>query len=54
MAKMRTAERLVKDDRAKFVVEANYEEDGPVFRLVRMLVRRIVDEYRMRMNRNAR
>ena len=54
MAKMRTAERLVKDDRAKFVVEANYEEDGPVFRLVGMLVRRIVDEYRMRMNLSAR
>ena len=44
----------MKDDRAKFVVEANYDEDGPIFRLVGTLVRRIVDEYRMRMNLNAR
>ena len=54
MVKKRAAEQLVSDRRAQFVAEANYEVDGPVYELVTMLVRRIVDEYRMRMNLNAR
>lgn len=48
-----TAEQLVKDNRAQFVAEANYEDDGPVHRIVTMLVRRIVGEYDLRMNLNA-
>ena len=49
-----TAEKLVQDNRAQFVAEANYEDDGPVHRIVTMLVRRIVDEYDFWMNLNAR
>ena len=47
------AEQLVKDNRAQFVAEANYEDDGPVHRIVTMLIRRIVDEYDLRMNLKA-
>lgn len=54
MTGKRTAEKLVTDGRAQFVAEANYEEGGPVYQIVTMLVRRIVDEYRLRMNLNAR
>ena len=53
MTRMRIAEKLVSDGRAQFVAEANYEEDGPVYRIVTTLVRRMLDEYRLGMNLNA-
>ena len=53
MEKMRMAERLVADNRAKFVAAANFEVDGPVYEIVTMLVRRIVDEYGLAMNLGA-
>ncbi len=46
----RPAERLVADNRAKFAREADFRVDGPVYEVVTMLVRRIVDEYRLGMN----
>ena len=45
-----TAQGLVEDNRAKFVRAADFRVDGPVFEVVTMLVRRIVDEYRLGMN----
>ena len=51
--KKEAAEQLVKDNRAQFVAEADYEDDGPVHRIVTMLIRRIVDEYDLRMNLKA-
>ena len=54
MDKKRIAEKLVSDNRAQFVAEANYQENGPVYRVVTMLVGRIVHEYATRMNLNAR
>ena len=53
MKKKKTAEKLVADNRAKFVAEANFEVDGPVYAIVTMLVRRIVDECHLEMNLNA-
>ena len=53
--KMReTAEKLVKDNRAQFVAEANFAVGGPMYDIVTMLIGRIVDEYRLQMNLNAR
>ena len=52
--KRTTAKKLVTDNRAKFVAEANFEVDGPVYNIVTMLIRRIVDESRLKMNLNAR
>ena len=54
VARQRTAEQLLRDNRAQFVVEADYRCEGPVYRVVKMLLRRIVDEYKLRMNLNAR
>lgn len=52
--KKEIAEKLVKDNRAQFVAETNYEDDGPIFQIVTMLVRRIVGEYNLHMNLNAK
>ena len=49
-----TAERMKAENRAQFVAPASYEKDGRVFRIVTMLIRRMVDEYRMDMNLSAR
>ena len=54
MGKQRTAEKLVDDDRAQFAVGADYEKDGPVYRIVTMLIKRIVAEFNLGMNLNAR
>ena len=54
MARRRTAENLVRDDRAQLVAEADYRKNGAVYRVVTMLIRRIVDEYKLRMNLNTR
>ena len=54
MARQRTAENLVRDDRAQFLAEADYRKNGAVYRVVTMLIRRIVDEYKLRMNLNTR
>ena len=51
--KKEAAEQLVNHNRAQFVAEADYEDDGPVHRIVTMLIRRIVDEYDLRMNLKA-
>ncbi len=53
MKKKRTAEKLVSDNRAKFVAEANFEKDGPVYAITTMRIRRIVDEFALEMNLNA-
>ena len=53
MEKMRIAEQLVADDRAKFAVGADFAVDGPVYEIVTMLIRRIVGEYDFRMNLSA-
>ena len=54
MKKKETAEKLVTDNRAQFVAEADFEVDGPVYEIVTMLIRRIVDECRLKMNLCAR
>ena len=54
IARQRKAEKLVRDNRAQFVAEADYRKDGAMYRVVTMLIRRIVDEYKLRMNLNAR
>ena len=54
MQKKTTAEKLVTNDRAKFVAESNFETDGPVYSIVTMLIRRIVDEFNLKMNLGAR
>ena len=54
MKKRETAEKLVEHNRAKFAAEANYEVGGPVYAIVTMLVRRIVDEFKLKMNLGAR
>ena len=53
MRKKEKAEQLVRENRAQFVAEADYEDGGPVHRVVTMLVRRIVGEYDLGMNLNA-
>lgn len=53
MEKLKMAEQLVTDNRAHFVAEANYEKDGPIYQIVTMLIRRIVGEYKLRMNLSA-
>lgn len=54
MQKKKTAEELVTNNRAQFVAEANFQEGGPVYEIVTMLIGRIVDEHRLKMNLEAR
>ena len=54
MMKKKTADKLVTNNRAKFVAEANFGTDGPVYSIVTMLIRRIVDEFNLTMNLGAR
>ena len=54
MEKQTAAEDLVRHDRAQFAVGADYRRDGPVYGVVTMLVQRIVEECRQRMNLNTR
>ena len=51
--KKKLAEQLVVDNRAKFVTEANFEKPGPLYDVVTMLIRRMVDEQSLNMNLNA-
>ena len=52
--KKETAEKLVADNRAQFVAEANFDVNGPVYDVVTMLIRRIVGESKLKMNLRAR
>ena len=52
--KKKTAEELVTHNRAQFVAEASFQEGGPVYEIVTMLIGRIVDEHRLKMNLKAR
>ena len=52
--KKKTAEKLVTDNRAEFVAEANFETDGSVYLVATIPIRRIVDEFNLRMNLGAR
>ena len=52
--KKKTAEKLVTNNRAEFVAEANFETDGSVYLIATMLIRRIVDEFNLKMNLGAR
>ena len=54
MQKKKTAEELVTNNRAQFVAEASFQEGGPVYEIVTMLIGRIVDEHRLKMNLKAR
>ena len=54
MQKEKTAKRLVTDNRAQFVAEASFQVGGPVYEIVTMLVGRIVEEHRLKMNLKAR
>ena len=54
MQKKKTAEELVTNNRAQFVVEASFQVAGPVYEIVTMLIGRIVDEHRLKMNLKAR
>ena len=50
MDRMAAAKQLVEDNRAKFAAEADYATNGELYEIVTRLVRRIVDEYVLRMN----
>ena len=50
----KTAEELVTNNRAQFVAEASFQVGGPVYEIVTMLIGRIVDEHRLKMNLKAR
>ena len=52
--KKKTGEKLVTNNRAEFVAEANFETDGSVYLIATMLIRRIVDEFNPKMNLGAR
>lgn len=52
--KKEAAEKLVAQDRAKFVAEADYRKDGQLYQIVTALIRRIVDESTLKMNLNAK
>ena len=54
MQKKTTAEELVTNNRAQFVAEASFQVGGPVYEIVTMLIGRIVDEHRLKMNLKAR
>ena len=54
MQKKKTAEELVTNNRAQFVAEASFQLGGPVYEIVTMLIGRIVDEHRLKMNLMAR
>ena len=54
MKKKKTAEKIVTNNRAEFVAEANFETDGSVYLIATMLIRRIVDEFNLKMNLGAR
>ena len=53
MNKVKNAKKLVTDNRAQFAVGADYSENGPVYQIVTMLIRRIVGEYALNMNLDA-
>ena len=46
--------KLVTNNRAQFVAEASFQVGGPVYEIVTMLIGRIVDEHRLKMNLKAR
>ena len=52
--KKKTAEKLVTNNRAEFVAEANFETDGSVYLIATMLIRRIVDKFNLKMNLGAK
>ena len=54
MQKKKTAKKLVTNNRAQFVAEASFQVGGPVYEIVMMLIGRIVDEHRLKMNLKAR
>ena len=54
MAAQTAAENLVKHDRAQFAVGADYSRKGSAYGVVTMLVRRIVEEFKLAMNLNTR
>ncbi|MCY4276916.1 MAG: HAD family hydrolase [Gammaproteobacteria bacterium] len=52
--KKETAEKLVTQNRAKFVAEADFRKDKQLYKIVTGLIRRIVDESVLKMNLNAK